>query len=132
MRLRKWISLVALLGVLVHAGALVRHHGVMVGALLQYNVLVSDLSASCHGGTDQPAPTPVDLPSIPKPSDAKNGCPICSGQGLAFAVLAPVSLEVPNHPWATSLWSSSVALLPAPRHAVCPPARGPPATTRSV
>ena len=39
MRSRRWIALVALLGVLLHAGAIVRHHGVMLGATLQYQAL---------------------------------------------------------------------------------------------
>ena len=94
MRLRGWISVFAMLGVLLHAGALVRHHGVMLGAVLQYHALVSDLAEFCHGA-DNASRSPADLPSIPKPSDAKNGCPICSGQSPAFAVIAPAPLDVP-------------------------------------
>ena len=104
MRLRRWISIFAMLGVLLHAGALVRHHGVMLGALLQYDALVSDLAAFCHSGADGASHSPVDLPSIPKPSDAKNGCPICSGHSPAFAVVAPALLELRVPASAAACW----------------------------
>ena len=131
MRLRRWISAVAVLGVLLHAGALVRHHGVMLGALLQYEALVADLAAYCHSGADT-SRAPADLPSIPKPSDAKSGCPICSGQSPAFAPPSAAQAGGSERvPVATS-WRHVVDAAPANRHAVCPPARGPPALTRSV
>jgi|SRR6185436_3889146 len=127
MRLRRWISIFAMLGVLLHAGALVRHHGVMLGALLQYDALVSDLAAFCHGGADSASHSPGDLPSIPKPSDAKNGCPICSGHSPAFAVVAPALLELRVPTPAAACWHCLASSATTHNHAVCPPARGPPA-----
>ena len=57
---------------MMHAGAVVRHNGVMLGAILQFNELVSDLAtAFCHGGSNSASPASSDLPWIPKPSDAK-------------------------------------------------------------
>ena len=127
MRPRRWIGVLAMLGVLLHAGALVRHHGVMLGALLQYEALVSDLAAVCHGGADSASRSLADLPSIPKPSEAQNGCPVCSGQSPAYVVVAPEPLAVAAHDPAPASWHF-LAISPAAHlHAVCPPARGPPA-----
>lgn len=127
MRLRKWIGIVALLGVLLHAGAIVRHNGVMVAATFQYHALVADLAQICHGavtGADAPA---ADLPAIPKPSDAQTGCPICSGFGAAFALLAPApAVVVLRAPIAPAFHFREVLVLSTP-HAAHPPARGPPA-----
>ena len=126
MRLRGWISVFAMLGVLLHAGALVRHHGVMLGAVLQYHALVSDLAEFCHGA-DSASRSPADLPSIPKPSDAKNGCPICSGQSPAFAVFAPAPLDFPFQRPQRLCWHFPAYSFATHHHPVCPPARGPPA-----
>ena len=95
MRLRQWIGMIAVFGVLLHAVAVVRHHGLMLGVHLQYQALVSDLSAICHGGRSIVAETSADLPYVPKPSDAQNGCPICSGQAPAYTVVSIDLVEVP-------------------------------------
>jgi hypothetical protein len=105
MRLRQWISVVAMLGVLLHAAALVRHYGVMLAAHLQYQALVSDLSSICQGVATDVGNASADLPHVPKPSDAQNGCPICSGQTPASAVVAAAPIRF---------------------HQSWPPARGPP------
>lgn len=124
MRSRKLIGIVALLAVLVHAGALVRHNGMMLGALLQYQGLVADLTAMCHGaGT----PANAELPYLPRPTGAEFGCPICSGVVAAFA-LAPADAAEVARP-------SPGAHRPAPQLTASashdrlglPPARGPPA-----
>lgn len=129
MRLRKWIGLVAMLSVLVHAGALVRHQSAMLGSILQFQALISDLAVFCHGGADSGTRELADLPAIPKPSDAQNGCPICSGQSTAFAVVVPEFIEAPDRLSTAIPWFESTSPKPAHRHAVCPPARGPPTTT---
>jgi hypothetical protein len=46
MRWRRYINLVALIGVLMHAGMIVRHHEVMLGAHLERQNLISALGAS--------------------------------------------------------------------------------------
>lgn len=128
MRARKWISILALLGVLVHAGALVRHNAVMAGATFQYQALLTGLAQLCHSGTTGETLAANDLPYVPKPTDAQNGCPVCSGLSPAVALVAPELL--------VSLVPASVAVafhgdaqvVACWGHAVCPPARGPPAT----
>jgi hypothetical protein len=127
MRLRGWINAFAMLGVLLHAGAVVRHHGVMLGALLEYHALVSNLAEFCHGGADNTSRSPADLPSIPKPSDVKNGCPVCSGQAPAFAIVAPAPFEIPVPAPAATYWHNLASAFATHHHPVCPPARGPPA-----
>jgi hypothetical protein len=127
MRARRWISIFALFGVLLHAGAIVRHNAAMTGAALQYQALVTGLAELCHGsGTAGAAPV-SDLPYIPRPSDAQNGCPICSGLSplVALAAPAPASIFVPQAAGVAFVHHSHCA--PVRGHAVCPPARGPPA-----
>ena len=61
MRLRPLIHILAVLGVLVHAGALVRHNTAMVGATLEYNALLSDVGSICHGNPDSSGSVGTDF-----------------------------------------------------------------------
>lgn len=127
MRSRKWISVLALLGVLLHAGALARHNAVMTGAAFQYQALLTGLSQICHGSATGDVLAAADLPYVPRPSDAQNGCPICSGLSPAVAVGAPkfeVAFVVAPVAFA---FHPAAHCAPDSGHAVCPPARGPPA-----
>jgi hypothetical protein len=132
MRLRAWATIVAVLGVLLHAGMLVRHHGLVLSAHLLEQVLASNLATFCHGGADAASRSPGSLPDIPKPSDAQSGCPVCSGQAPAFALVAPDYLEAPARFAAATSWTEPERANPALRRAVCPPARGPPASALSA
>jgi hypothetical protein len=75
MSFRRWISLVAILGVLVHAGFLIVHHNMLL--------------AASPGGFETgllcriPAPDTPDAPSTP----VGFKCPICMGAAPAVAVL---------------------------------------------
>jgi hypothetical protein len=127
--MRRWINILAMFAVLVHAGALVRHHTVMLDAQLQHRVLVSDLAAICHGNGGTENLAAADLPVIPQPSDAQNGCPLCAGLTTAFAItayvaatIAPVSYEVVEPSRLVQVVASD---LTETRH---PPSRGPPST----
>ena len=87
MRSRKWISILALLGVLLHAGAIVRHNAAMTGATFQYQALLTGLAQICHGSTTAATSlAAAELPFVPQPTDAQNGCPICSGLSAAVAL----------------------------------------------
>ena len=125
--LRRMISFVVLLGVLLHAHAIVRHNGVMLDAHLQRATLIADLLVICHpsgaGAIDA-----ASLPDIPRPSDAQNNCPICSGLGTAWALPAPnpVPTTIAFHPlehFPLPVFRGSELL-----RAFIPPARGPPPT----
>ena len=124
--LRRWIAFLATLAVLLHGGAIVRHNGIMLGAHLEHATLTADVAALCQIGAARDASKLGELPSIPKPTDAQHGCPICSGQCPVFALdapapTAPVVIVVACHWQAPPLAS----LAPA-THPVCPPARAPP------
>src|SRR6185295_19841617 len=88
MRMRKWIGVLALASVLLHAAALVRHNTVMTGANLQYQALVESLTQICHGSGVAGNTATTELPYIPPPSNSEHGCPICSGLGPSMAVAA--------------------------------------------
>ena len=127
MRSRKWISVLALLGVLLHAGAIARHNAVMTGANLQYQALLTGLSQLCHSATSGKVLAVAELPFVPKPTDAQNGCPICSGLSPAVALATP-KLEGTFVPATVAItFQPDARCTPDSGHAVCPPARGPPA-----
>jgi hypothetical protein len=127
MRTRKWIGILALFGVLLHAGAVVRHNAAMTGAIFQYQALVTSLAEICHGSGMASTVPPSDLPYVPRPSDAQSGCPICSGVGSAIALAAPAAASIPlPQPVAIAFNPYGQRLCEA-GYAVCPPARGPPA-----
>ena len=116
----------ATLAVLLHGGAIVRHNGIMLGAHLEHAALTADLATPCQIGAATDASKLGDLPSIPKPTDAQHGCPVCSGQCPVFALdapapTAPVVIVVACHWQAPPLTSHAPAT-----HSVCPPARAPP------
>jgi hypothetical protein len=117
--------LLATLAVLLHGGALVRHNGIMLGALLEHAALTADLTALCQSGAAKDASL-GELPSIPKPTDAQHGCPICSGQCPVFALDAPASPAPVAIAIACHWQAPPLASLAPATHPVCPPARAPP------
>jgi hypothetical protein len=127
MRLRRWTTIVALIGVLLHAGALVRHHGIMLGANLLEQAF-ADPAAICFGGQDSTSRSSVGHPAAPKPSEAHSECPVCAGQAPVFALAAPDATDVPVRFAVMARWFEPERANPALRHAVCPPPRGPPAS----
>lgn len=127
MRRRRWISILALMGVLLHAGAIVRHSAAMTGATFQYQALLSGLTQICHGSGTGGVIDASDLPYLPRPSDAQNGCPICSGLNSAVALAVPQAEPVAVPLPATIVFQVATHCAPDSGHAVCPPARGPPA-----
>ena len=132
MRRRRWIAMMAMVGVLLHAAALVRHHGVMLAVHLEYQSLVSGLSAFCHGGLEEAGKTALDLPAVPQPSDAQNGCPICAGHAPALAVIGLDLVEGPAPAAASIAWGEPRTTGPHQFASAWPPARGPPASPASA
>lgn len=96
MRLKKWLSVLAVIGVLMHAVAVVRHHIVMANAGARpaaVAALLADLSDAtliCHSNAGAPAQQPGDTPA-----DSKPLCPLCSGF-MPSAALAAVD-QLPLH-----------------------------------
>ena len=96
MRWRRYINLVALIGVLMHAGMIVRHHQVMLGAHLERQKLISALGVICHGNGQTTAPSDAELPWVPPPSDQQNNqCPLCAGLASVIATTATAECGVP-------------------------------------
>ena len=69
MPLRRLIGLVAMLGVLLHAGLIVRHASIMLNATLLHSELVSSLGVICHGDGSTTRLPGSDVPALPDPSD---------------------------------------------------------------
>ena len=122
---RRWISCVVMLGVLLHAYALVRHNGVMLNAHLQRASLVADLHALCNP-TGASAIDTAGLPDVPLPTDAQNGCPMCPG--LVFAAVLPEPIAEPHYLAFDPPVLRSIAQAPPISHprTLSPPVRGPP------
>ena len=131
MRLRRLIHLIAVLGVLLHAGALVRHYGMMLSGHLQHQALLSDLAALCHA-SGEPVSSTAELPWIPAPTESASSCPVCAGQVSAFAVAAPDLPLLPQRFAVAASWQSPASVHLPQTHAVCPPARGPPAVSAAA
>jgi hypothetical protein len=127
--MRRWINILAVFAVLLHAGALVRHNAIMVDAQAQHQTLLADLAVICHsnGSTERIAAS--DLPAVPPPSDAQNGCPLCAGLTSAFAIAAYVATAIAPVSYACTESFRLVQIvasdLTTTRH---PPSRGPPPT----
>ena len=120
MRTRQWISFVALLSMLLHAGFLVRHNNSIVAAAL-HGIFAYDLTALCGVGPTDQNP---DLPDLPTPVNSK--CPICMGAAPAVALLA-ADIIISDKPVLSAPKLDVIADLILPRlEAVRPPSRAPP------
>ncbi|MEQ1614431.1 MAG: DUF2946 family protein [Hyphomicrobiaceae bacterium] len=125
LRFRAIVGVLAMLGVLLHAGLLVRHNTMMLNAKFLNQELTAALGVICHsdGSTSQLAGS--DAPTVPEPSGNRGDCPLC--MGLMSVVILP-TYDAPS--FAPDLASARIAVMAeiiAPRlSAVCPPPRGPP------
>ncbi len=124
MRRHVWIVIVAVVGVLLHTAAVVRHHGVM-SAQSAERALLADLAVICHGagGTSTlAAGLPSDMPAQRGGSD----CPVCMGMAVSFMPPTPVTLALPFEAGASVSWSrdQTIAVRSVRLHSF---ARGPPA-----
>lgn len=90
------IALLAVLAVLLHAGLLVWHNAVSLGARLQHQALSIALLEICHGGSTSAGSSgqTSELPFVPPPPDDQGGCPICKGMVCAMAILGDTSLHL--------------------------------------
>lgn len=124
--MRKTVAVIALLGVLVHAAALARHHGKMLGMWLEHQDLVAAMLVICHGGggVGKTDAANLDLPA--PPSDQTADCPLCMGAVATAAVLvAPFDFVAPVASGSERIAQVSVIITPRLR-AAWPPTRGPP------
>lgn len=132
-RCGRLLSLLALLGVLLHAQALVRH--VLLAAAHSVSVenaaLIADLGVICHAPADAEAiDAPSSTPGSPaSPKDKVSSCPVCAGL-LSLHALQPPTLDISFQ----QCRSAPVRIASAqngkvlPRY-LRPPGRGPPTVT---
>jgi hypothetical protein len=127
LRARRWIGLAAVLAVVLHAGALVRHGQAMDDAARQRQGLLVDLASLCHSEASAQAERGPELPLLPMPGQERAACPICLGVVPGFALLVP-GLEPVDYPARAAPVDagSDIAATGLPRLSH-PPARGPPA-----
>lgn len=123
-RTRGLIGIVAMLGVLLHAAILVRHHGLMLNAQLQYQGLSADLKVICHGSV---TPDETELPNLPRPASTDYDCPVCSGLVGAFALAAVELGTIPRPISITHDFHAEQSTAQPAHRRDLPPARGPPA-----
>lgn len=122
MPVRRWINVVAIRGVLLHAGMIFRHNAVMVNAKLQHLDLVTSLRVICSadGSTTRP-----DASGMPSENNAD--CPVCAGALQASAMLPDIGHQLAR-PDMTSARIATVGQTIAVRlTAAWPSPRGPPA-----
>lgn len=119
---RHWVSFVAVVCVLLHAGLVVRHYNSVLVAALP-NGLSFDLSAIC--GTFVPSDAATGLPAQ-KQNVSK--CPICMGAAPAVT-LADGNVPALVVPPLAGQEVAYIADAPAPHtFAALPQSRAPPAT----
>ncbi len=120
MSMRRFISLLAALGVLCNAAAIAHHNGLRLATVLQLQSLL-DPTSICHGSGRGEAPT--QSPAHPQESD----CPICKGLAPVAALIASANVAAQCPP-TTAIpyghWTEAVADF---GHAVRPQTRAPPA-----
>lgn len=121
---RRWIGILAVVGVLAHAAAVVRHHGSMLGDVLNPAVaaLAADLSTICHF---DPEDAGIGTTS-PSHNGAKH-CPLCSGLASAFALPPPSGWQIPEPPAAAGVYLVRPDQRVEQLKRIRPPGRGPPA-----
>ena len=124
-RFERIISLLAVIGVLLHAGLLVRHNGVMLDAAFDRLALSFAGGVICHGDDDRVR----SGPGMPAHSGKLPNCPVCVGATVGAAILPPM-VALPGKGPATLLVIASVEQQIGRRAgAIRPPSRAPPQVT---
>lgn len=129
MRLRRLIGFLAVLGVLLHAGAIVRHHAMMLSVYNVHSELVASLSVICHSDGSVTRLPASELPLVPPPTENQSDCPVCLGMVAMSIEPYPPSLPAARDQRALVVQffarSESISTRLA---SVSPPPRGPPTT----
>jgi hypothetical protein len=87
-RFERIISLVAVIGVLLHAGLLVRHNGIMLDAAFDRLALSFAGGVICHGDGSGMQPAP----GTPSHSGEMANCQVCVGAMAGAAILPPLAV----------------------------------------
>lgn len=117
--MRRVLAALAVLGMLVHALAIVRHTVVLADQARALQQLAADLRVMCSGHR-----VDVDLPASPSTS---SDCPVCMGLVGAAMLPSPNILSLAFCPDSKSVRHRVIALLLVERASDrLPPPRGPP------
>lgn len=127
MRLRRWTALVAIFGVLLHAGLIVRHNAMVLTAKLEHGALIAALGIICHGNGGTAELPAGEVPSLPEPDQDRGSCPLCAGLAPVATVLTDTGLVCHAPDAASSRMAVVGEIIRQRLAAVRPPTRGPPA-----
>jgi hypothetical protein len=122
---RKFVGLLAIFGVLLHAALIVRHNGSMLA--VQLGPDASFTSVICHGdGAVATVAADVGVPAEQR-GNLDDTCPMCAGFGATAAVLSePAKIGIRHLPASTRIAANAEAIAER-RAGERPPTRGPPA-----
>lgn len=130
MRLNRLMAYLAVVGVLMHAVAAVRHHTLMLNAFSHHAELVASLSVICHNDGSVTRLPASEVPTIPQPAENQASCPVCLGMLASFVPPSPPASPISCGELVAMVQffarSESISTRLA---SVNPPTRGPPATT---
>lgn len=127
LRWKQIIGLVALVGMLLHAGLSVRHSTMILAHKLAQIDLIQSLTVSCHGAGGTSLVDASHLPDIPDTNNTAGECPMCMGMASAALALPVMEVFKPRLD-AMSARIEIVAEVIAHRMAAeRPPSTGPPA-----
>jgi hypothetical protein len=120
---RRWIGILGVLSLVLHASAVLRHHAVMLADALvpAVTALSADLSAICHFDPDDASSSKAH------PAGAGKRCPICSGMASAFALPPPFGSLVPERVAVGGRYVIWLDQRVEQLKRIRPPGRGPPA-----
>lgn len=127
MRSKHWMVLVALIGVLLHAGLIVRHNAMALSAKLDHAALATLFGFICHGNGGVSRLPASEQPALPEQEQDRGSCPICAGMAPAFAVLTDMLLPCQAHDTVSFRMAVVGKIIHVRLAAVCPPSCGPPA-----
>lgn len=116
----------AIIGIILHAGLIVRHNAAMLGSHLQLAALTADLAEICHGAGGSSTDDQQQLPEMPSSGGDLGSCPICTGCISAVAVL-PTPYAFSREPYVAAIRMEVVGDIITQRLArLRPPSRAPP------
>lgn len=124
MRTRHWVSIVAVVSVLLHAGLLVVHNTAMLAAMTQ-PASVLEFSAICSNGHATKL-TPAQNPGLPVPAKNASHCPACIGAAPVVAVLGDDAWQYHAPPVAAAEFPVLADSGASRSGAALPPVRAPP------
>jgi hypothetical protein len=126
MRRRLIVSVVAIVGMLMHAAMFAHHNGLMARGAEVLDPLLGQI-VICHSGApaDQSSDSNPFLPKLPDPQKAS--CAVCCGTGTFPAVTASTPGETGISVSLLVQYRSVPKQVAVPSHTIgVPPSRGPP------